>query len=840
MSIVIEKESKKKTGTEENSNRVLYNFDEVPEFLLKLDRWVPWKFVWRDGPDKKPTKVPIDLNGFPFDASLSKGFSFDEAHDFYLDRRLENGSLCVDGLGISLGRGVAGIDMDKVLTRTDIQPWAKDTLDRINSYSDVSPSNKGVKILFRIDPLAFYERQVFHRLSFGAQGEIEFYHEKRYFTVTGRPFPGCPLKIRTLLDPELQAWHDEVFAEKLSHSKKQKQNQILSQGGDSISPNLTLREGQVLEVMRSASNWEKVETLMRGGDTEKVSENDASLAAHIAWYTGPNPSLIEAIMRKSGRVREKWDSRRNDTTWLRMTVANSMNLDSYYTWRQPIIGDDEVREAIASYQAVVAEDVVTEEATAEEEAVEAEEAVRVEAVYSERSDPLFSYLWEGCHQVISDTDRARRIKSTKEALALLPDRGLLHDYVRYQLPCSDCPVIYHVASALVMAGHLLNRKVSLRYGQSEILPNIWAGILGESSVSHKSYAIGATKKLLQEAGYGKATITDGFTFEGLLQSIGGKYPPPDPDEPGDIDADNIWERCHEREVAATDNKENYLQGVGLFHLDEISTWLSLLSSNQNISAKSTITSWYDCPREFKKQTASQGFYFVYRPCISILGASTPDWLFENTKASDLTGGFLPRWMFFPAGKKDYILSVPDGGDDSLRDSLVDQIKAMIRLHSHETFDHNATSYLTYHKWRVAIEVEATNRGDGVVLSWINRLGIYALKVAMIFQASLGGGDITVATMNLATSLVDHILDRLREVLKDATFNPQAAIRAKVLKYVKKHAGTKGVIHSQVLRDLNISAREITDATETLEQAESIRIVEHTGKNNRKAKTYFAD
>lgn len=55
------------------------------------------------------------------------------------------------------------------------------------------------------------------------------------------------------------------------------------------------------------------------GDAEKTNDNDMSLAAHLAFWTGCDGDRIERLMRRSGMVRDKWDSHR---TYLRELTIN--------------------------------------------------------------------------------------------------------------------------------------------------------------------------------------------------------------------------------------------------------------------------------------------------------------------------------------------------------------------------------------------------------------------------------------------------------------------------------------------------------------------------------------
>lgn len=53
------------------------------------------------------------------------------------------------------------------------------------------------------------------------------------------------------------------------------------------------------------------------------SEADGALAMHLAFWTGRDVERVERLMRRSALVRDKWDSERNDTTYLGFTVARA-------------------------------------------------------------------------------------------------------------------------------------------------------------------------------------------------------------------------------------------------------------------------------------------------------------------------------------------------------------------------------------------------------------------------------------------------------------------------------------------------------------------------------------
>jgi putative DNA primase/helicase len=88
-----------------------------------------------------------------------------------------------DGLGFVLGGGTVGIDLDccREVEAGALTPAAKAIVDRITSYTELSPSWTGVKIFLLADT----------DVNKRAPG-VEIYSRSRYFTVAGQHVSGTP------------------------------------------------------------------------------------------------------------------------------------------------------------------------------------------------------------------------------------------------------------------------------------------------------------------------------------------------------------------------------------------------------------------------------------------------------------------------------------------------------------------------------------------------------------------------------------------------------------------------------------------------------------------------
>ena len=80
--------------------------------------------------------------------------------------------------------------------------------------------------------------------------------------------------------------------------------------------------------------------------------------------------------------------------------------------------------------------------------------------------------------------------------------------------------------------------------------------------------------------------------------------------------------------------------------------MAVLAQSYNQGVREVLTSLYAGRHEWKKRTKSSGTIWAWRPLVSIFAASTPEWITRNCDEADLTGGFLPRWLFIYQDAKD--------------------------------------------------------------------------------------------------------------------------------------------------------------------------------------------
>ena len=188
--------------------------------LEPLPCWVAWQTQLRKPDDKKPTKMPYAPNGadsLKARANAPETWGTRAAAEMRasrLDKPFGAGGVGIEFTQLADGRATAGIDLDSCRDPETgaIAPWAQDVIDGFASYTEVSPSQTGVKIffLYRTEDLASIraafgatiEGKPKHSALWARRGEgdhppaIELHISNRYFAVTGNILQGFTDELR--------------------------------------------------------------------------------------------------------------------------------------------------------------------------------------------------------------------------------------------------------------------------------------------------------------------------------------------------------------------------------------------------------------------------------------------------------------------------------------------------------------------------------------------------------------------------------------------------------------------------------------------------------------------
>lgn len=183
-------------------------FNGLPELpaimeLRQHRQWVSWKEEVRAG-SAKPTKPPISPHtGRYASHSAPKDWG---TYDAAVARSKKDG---LPGIGFVLTEAddITGIDLDHCI-RPDgtLEPWAAEIVALGETYTEVSPSGTGLRMLVRGKVPASVKADLIG---------IEIYRDLRYLTITGWHMRGTPTAIRpapktlAALHARLEPWKQE-------------------------------------------------------------------------------------------------------------------------------------------------------------------------------------------------------------------------------------------------------------------------------------------------------------------------------------------------------------------------------------------------------------------------------------------------------------------------------------------------------------------------------------------------------------------------------------------------------------------------------------------------------
>lgn len=160
-------------------------FNAIPDELRSLNQWVVWKA-------ENNTKIPYQPSGAHASSTDPSTWTTYELACKAAPR--------FSGIGFVFSGqdGFVGIDLDDCIENDTVAEWAREIIETMQSYSEVSPSGTGIKIWVKGELADSVKTKT-----------VEIYPHSRYFTMTGWHVDGTPTTIRNV-NGELNALADSL------------------------------------------------------------------------------------------------------------------------------------------------------------------------------------------------------------------------------------------------------------------------------------------------------------------------------------------------------------------------------------------------------------------------------------------------------------------------------------------------------------------------------------------------------------------------------------------------------------------------------------------------------
>ena len=217
-----------------------------------------------------------------------------------------------DGLGFCFTPPYVGIDLDGCRSNETNEPWAEEIIRELDSYSELSPSGRGVHVIVRGE-LPDGRRQK----EFEGEHHCEGLYDAsrgRSCTMTGARLTGHGTIAER--SQELRRIHARLFPPEPKAKAKAK-----AEAGAAVADDVLIQRA------RKANDGGKFSRLWDGkwaGEYASPSEADLALCTKLAFWTGKDAARIDALFRRSGLMREKWirDDYRNLTIQTALAKQN--------------------------------------------------------------------------------------------------------------------------------------------------------------------------------------------------------------------------------------------------------------------------------------------------------------------------------------------------------------------------------------------------------------------------------------------------------------------------------------------------------------------------------------
>ena len=304
-----------------NINKNNINFESIPAELKQIEQWVGWKKEIREGKETKIPCIPANTGFVKVDITNRANF---RACDFIYSGAVKG---LYDGIGFVFTEGdpYCFIDLDKRIDEQgEIDPQAKEIIDRLNSYTEISQSGRGIHIIVKAKLPSWAGNR---------KGKFEIYDKNRYLCITGNVLSGYPAVIEDR-QKEIEKLCKEIFDPAIKEPAKTQNNypkKMSNHYNHSNQQKMSYRllDQEIIERARNATNGDKFNSLWSGqweGNYPSQSEAELALAGLIAFWT-QDQDQIERIMRGSGLVRDKWDKHKS---YLRNTIQKAMSNGDHY------------------------------------------------------------------------------------------------------------------------------------------------------------------------------------------------------------------------------------------------------------------------------------------------------------------------------------------------------------------------------------------------------------------------------------------------------------------------------------------------------------------------------
>lgn len=411
--------------------------------------------------------------------------------------------------------------------------------------------------------------------------------------------------------------------------------------------------------------------------------------------------------------------------------------------------------------------------------------------------------------------------------------------IKYYDSISGSPIEYIILGSLIALSGAIGKGVKFKITNSlNIYLNVWGVIIGRSTIMRKSSSINLVVRELQRI--------DKNNYRGYKEQL-SMYESKLSEIKNPIEKMELEKPKREYILFPQDSTIESLSDIlsisdrGLVFHQEFGGFLQNLNKGYSGDAKQFFTSIYDVIEAYEVSRVVKGSTLLNRPYLSILGASTIDWVTENSNESDLRTGFFARFLYAirnrPTKKYIPLLELREKFNQnhssfdvkSLYERIIhlDKINLEITNEAAELFN----SY-DIQSYKELFNIENDNE-----LSFKSRLLIYTLKFAGIIALT---DNRTIIELNdiqdgiiLSEYFKKNIELLLNKELVTTEFNRK---EEKIIKIIESKGGE--LKRSDLMNYSNLKAKELDEYIENLIEKELLTEAFISNSKGKKRSTIY--
>jgi hypothetical protein len=388
---------------------------------------------------------------------------------------------------------------------------------------------------------------------------------------------------------------------------------------------------------------------------------------------------------------------------------------------------------------------------------------------------------------------------------------VIDDYLSWATGATDAVPIFHEVACTMLLSALMSTTLRLPTSNARVVPNLWALVLGDSTLTRKTTATDMAMDFLMEIN--KNMILSGDTSpEGLMHNLSLRP-----------------------------------KMVSIFYRDEVTGFFDAIAHKEYLrSLPEIMTKMYDVPK-YLPRTLRKETFVVSEPIFIFFGGGVPDKMYSLVDEEFFTSGFVPRFLIVEGR----------GNIENVRPTGPPQERGMgKRLELLQTFQALHTMYTDQSVvvklpdgqqmqttpdievmfpstvWERAAEMETTllraahdSPESGKALPTFSRMYVSMLKMTMLFAAARQEPtDYQVIAnmddlLNAAWYIQRWGKDVVNFISNSGTTGDETKLRS-VYRTIERHPG---IHRSQIMQRHRLNARETQLIEDTLLQRMQLQV-----------------